>query len=147
MNDKYTEFYNDLVKLISDFKKAKVSYYRKYIAIKTLSIVFSTASTIFISLTFIEQYQIIFKVLSIIFSGLASVFIAFDKIIDYRAKWSQRTITFVRLQKVKRLYKIYVLNNTDYTQKNIEFDKLVILENNILSDDLSLWEEATKTNE
>ncbi len=145
--DKYQEFYNDLVKLISDFKKAKEVYYFKYILIKMILIILSTLSTIFISLMFIDSLNEFFRIMSIVASGLASIFIAFDKIIDYRAKWSQRTITFVRLQKVKRLYKIYVLNNEDQSQKNMQFCKLMDLENEILAEDLSLWEEATKINE
>lgn len=147
MEKKYEEFYNDLKRLILDFQNAKNRYRKKDKILKILSAIFATASTIFISLTFVEELEILFKILSIISSGLASIFIAVDRITNYKEKSNQRTITFVKLQEIKRLYKMNVLFNSNPQETEIEFNKLVELENQILKEDLDIWKEAVNVDE
>ena len=102
MDDKYIQFGKDLEKLILDFNNSRKKYHKRYIAIKLLAIFFSTASTITISLSFVEECQVLFKIISVILSGISTILISFDKVTDYKSRWQQRTITFVKLQEIKQ---------------------------------------------
>jgi hypothetical protein len=145
MDDKYIQFGKDLEKLILDFNNSRKKYHKRYIAIKLLAIFFSTASTITISLSFVEECQVLFKIISVILSGISTILISFDKVTDYKSRWQQRTITFVKLQEIKRLYKYFIDDNN--LDKIDQFQRLVEMQNEVMRADLDLWKENVSTNE
>lgn len=143
-NNKFQELSNKINKLVNDFQEAKKKYHNIYLSIRVVTILFSCASTIFISLTFIEEYETLFKILSVIASGIAGAVISTNKIVDYRGKSIQRTRTLVRLLKLKRAVKFQLNVEADLKIKDEMYYELVTELDQILLDDYTNWEDTTE---
>lgn len=143
-NNKFQELSNKINKLVNDFQEVKKKYHNIYLSIRVVTILFSCASTIFISLTFIEECETLFKILSVIASGIAAAFISTNKIVDYRGKSNQRTRTLVRLLKLKRAVKFRLHVEEDLKKKDEMYYELVTELDQILLDDYTNWEDTTE---
>lgn len=134
-------FYNELQSLIKDFTKKKREYSKMFKIIKFLIITSTTLATLFVGLSFIDNFSLISKILAISFSSLATIFVAWDKTIEYKKLWQQRTNTLIALLELKRIYKIKLLPliskgiNID-KEINILFDAL----NAIMKNDIDEWD-------
>lgn len=143
-NNKFQELSSKINKLVNDFQEAKKKYHRIYFTLRIMTIIFSCLSTIFISLTFVKECEMLFKILSVITSGIASAVISTNKIVDYRGKSLQRTRTLIRLLKLKRAVKFRLNVEEELKKKDEMYYELVTELDQILLDDYTNWEDTTE---